>query len=165
MFPPSFFDHFEDRLNLAVHDINTDIEMGRLSDLRDRLVSLPGVERVALHIGGGADVTMGGQTSNIKPNATEDDIRRTLNLNKIDNATRDHMSLTGLKSGAFEAKLAEMRQRIADAQNRGLAKVDAAQVQAEAKVSSAIDGVVSKIDKEVEDSLQEFATFTNGSPE
>ena len=74
------------------------------------------------------------------------------------------MSITGLQSGAFKAKLAEMKQKMVDAQNAGLAKVDAAQVAAAADIDTAIAGVATKIKAEVDDALQEFATFTNGGP-
>lgn len=74
------------------------------------------------------------------------------------------MSITGLQSGAFQAKLAEMKQRMVEKQNSALSRVDAATVAGHAKIDEAISGVEAKISKEIEDSLQEFAQFTNGGP-
>lgn len=74
------------------------------------------------------------------------------------------MSITGLQSGAFEAKLAEIKQRIADKQAQGLAKIDGKIAAGAAKLDEAVDGVNAKIDAEVDAQLAEFAKFTNGGP-
>lgn len=74
------------------------------------------------------------------------------------------MSVTGIQSGAFQAKLAEMRQKLADKQTEALTKVDNAVSSGAAKMNAAIDDVVSKADKEVDAALHEFAQFTNGGP-
>lgn len=77
---------------------------------------------------------------------------------------RESMSITGLQSGAFEAKLAEMRKKIADGQNQALAKIDGAVTEGNAKIDAAAEGVKAKVTKEIEDALQEFALTTNGGP-
>lgn len=130
---------------------------GELWELVDEMNDLPGV--LSMSIGHTKRfLHLADRTVEVPLTATADEIRAALQ----DKTT---MSITGLQSGAFQAKLAEMKQKIAEAQNQGLAKVEAAQSQAAAKVSAAIDGVVAKVDKEVEDALQEFAQFTNGGPE
>lgn len=49
MFPPSFFDHLEDRLNLAVYDTNEEYRMNiRLRDLALSRLKTPLPERPAL---------------------------------------------------------------------------------------------------------------------
>lgn len=75
------------------------------------------------------------------------------------------MSITGLQSGAFQAKLAEMKRKLMEKQNEGLAKIEGAEQQAAAKIDQATTGAASKIDQEVTQALQEFAEFTNGGPE
>jgi hypothetical protein len=74
------------------------------------------------------------------------------------------MSVTGIQSGAFEAKLAEMRKKLADRMTQGLHKMDVAAESGAAKMDAAVDGVVAKVDKEIEDKLHEFASLTNGGP-
>lgn len=74
------------------------------------------------------------------------------------------MSITGLQSGAFQAKLAEMRQKVADSQNKGLAKIDAAVTAGVAEMDAAAEGAAAKANKEIADALQEFGLTTNGGP-
>ena len=74
------------------------------------------------------------------------------------------MSITGIQSGVFEAKLADMRKKLADRINQGLTKIDGAAEAGAVKMEAAVDGVVAKLDAEIEDKLQEFATMTNGGP-
>lgn len=132
MFPPSFFEHLEDRLNLAVYDTNEEYRMNiRLRDLALSRLKTPLPERPIL-----------APLSSEKPK----------------------MSVTGLTSGAFQAKLAEMRQKIADRQAQALTKIDSAVASGGAKMDAAVDEVVAKADKEVDAALHEFATFTNGGP-
>lgn len=74
------------------------------------------------------------------------------------------MSVTGIQSGAFEAKLAAMRQKLSDRLNQGLTKIDGAAEAGAARMDAAVDGIVAQVDKEIADKLQEFATLTNGGP-
>lgn len=85
-------------------------------------------------------------------------------MNKSAVIERKPMSITGIQSGAFQAKLAEMRQKIADKQTEALTKIDGAVASGAAKMHAAVDGVIAKADKEVDDALHEFAQFTNGGP-
>lgn len=73
-------------------------------------------------------------------------------------------NVTGIQSGAFKSKLAEMRQKIADKQTEALSKIDGAVSSGAAKMNAAVDEVISKADREVDAALHEFATFTNGGP-
>jgi hypothetical protein len=79
-------------------------------------------------------------------------------------AEKSTMSVTGIQSGAFEAKLADMRKKLSDRLTQGLSKIDGAAEAGAAKMDAAVDGIVAKVDKEIEDKLQEFATLTNGGP-
>lgn len=73
-------------------------------------------------------------------------------------------NITGLLSGAFKDKLAEMRLKIADRQKQALAKIDGAVVNGAAKMEAAADDVARKVDQEISAALQEFAIHTNGGP-
>jgi hypothetical protein len=115
--PQSFLDALEDRLNLAVFDINESHRMG-----------LP-------------------------------------DAGSIWNNEQEQMSITGLKSGAFQDSLAAMRQRLIDKQAAGVAVIHTAAATAEAQINEAVTNAESKVTKEVADALQEFAQFTNGGPE
>lgn len=74
------------------------------------------------------------------------------------------MSITGIQSGAFEAKLEAMRKKLSDRLNQGLTKIDGAAEAGAAKMDAAVDNIVAKVDAEIEDKLQEFATLSNGGP-
>lgn len=137
MFAPSFWDHLEDRLNLAVFDTNQEIRQMNLR-LRDLALS---------------------REKHVTPLPAAQPI-----VQPIQTTEKPKMSVTGLQSGAFKAKLAEMKQKMLDAQNQGLAQVDAAQTEAKNEIDTAIAGVASKIKSEVADALQEFSEFTNGGP-
>jgi hypothetical protein len=78
--------------------------------------------------------------------------------------TETFMSITGIQSGAFEAKLADMRKKLTDRLNQGLTKIDGAAEAGAVKMEAAVDNVIAKVDAEIEDKLQEFATLTNGGP-
>lgn len=74
------------------------------------------------------------------------------------------MSITGIQSGAFEAKLEAMRKKLSDRLNHGLTKIDGAAEAGAAKMDAAVDNIVAKVDAEIDDKLQEFAQMTNGGP-
>lgn len=85
-------------------------------------------------------------------------------LRRVTEPESNPMSVTGLQAGAFEAKLAEMKQKMVEKQNASLAKMDSAAETAAAKMEAAANGVVEKFEKGVEEQLAEFAQFTNGGP-
>lgn len=172
MFPPSFFEQLEDRLNLAVFDTNAEFRMQKSFDTlkisKDELQKqIDAGDKEA----GTTDKTTRweGETLIVDWPATPTtvtEISPSVAIKTTTTTTRQQsMSITGMQSGAFQAKLAEMKQKMIAAQNAGLAKIDAAQTAAAAKVDAAVTGVASKIDSEVSDALHEFAQFTNGAPE
>ncbi len=73
-------------------------------------------------------------------------------------------NITGLVGGAFQAKLAEMRVKIADRQKVALARIDGAVVSGASRIEAAADDVAQKVDKEISAALQEFSQFSNGGP-
>lgn len=152
-------------LKADVAEINTDFRMGAY-DLKQALRHIPGADRLTIeHSGNGNQVvSIGDRRVEVGPMATNEDIERAL-ANPWAEPKRQNMSITGLKSGAFEAKLAEMKQKLIDKQMQGLAKIDGAERAAAVKIDAATSGAAAKIDKEVEDALAEFAAFTNGGPE
>lgn len=78
--------------------------------------------------------------------------------------TKPMSNVTGIQPGAFQNKLTEMRQKIADKQTEALSKIDGAVTSGAAKMNAAVDDVITKADKEVDAALHEFAQFTNGGP-
>ncbi len=125
---------------------------------------LPGVNFVLDYAPNGHEViTVGEQRFEITPAASDDEIRVRI-ANPFIPTENIQMSITGLQSGAFQAKLAEMRQKIADKQTQALAKIDGTVSDGLAKLEAAADGAATKAQKEIDDALQEFAEHTNGGP-
>lgn len=83
-------------------------------------------------------------------------------IDELKPVEKPSMSITGLQSGAFQAKLAEMRKKMSDIQTAGLAEIDAAVTQGAAELDAAAKSAAAKAKSEVADALQEFAKFTNG---
>jgi hypothetical protein len=77
---------------------------------------------------------------------------------------KPQMSITGLQGGVLKAKLSEIKQNAQKRLADGIAKIEDAHTSGLARVDAEMDGVVKKINKEIDDQLQEFAEFTNGGP-
>lgn len=108
---------------------------------------------------------VGDRQIEISPMASNEEIRAALQNPWIPTRnTKVSMSITGLQQGAFAAKLADLKKKMSDKQNAGIAQIDSAITAAAQKVDDAVAGVNAKIDAEVSNSLQEFAQFTNGGP-
>ena len=80
---------------------------------------------------------------------------------KTENTT---LSITGYEPGAIRAKLATLKEDGRKRREQALAKLEDAGKKHE-DVSAEIERGASQIEKEAEDALQEFASFTNGAPE
>ena len=147
-------------LTAAVAETNTDIAMG-VWQLRQALSHVPGINRLTMaNTGHGTQILqLGDRMVEVAGSATTQDIEQALA-----NPWIKPMSITGLTSGAFQAKLAEMKQKMLDKQAAGLAKMDSAVSEGAAKLEAATDGVIAKIGNEIDDQLAEFAQFTNGGP-
>ncbi len=125
---------------------------------------LPGVNFALDYAPNGNEViTVGDERFEISPAASDDEIKIRI-ANPFIPTANIQMSITGLQSGAFQAKLAEMRQKIADKQAQALAKIDGTVTDGLARLEAAADGATAKAHKEIEDALQEFAEHTNGGP-
>jgi hypothetical protein len=72
-------------------------------------------------------------------------------------------SLTGLQPGAIRAKLDALKLKAAERRAQAMAKLDGADTKL-ASVDTAIEQYAARIEKEADDGLAEFATFTNGGP-
>ena len=72
-------------------------------------------------------------------------------------------SLTGLQPGAIRAKLDALKLKAAERRAQAMAKLDGADTKL-ASVDIAIEQYAARIEKEADDGLAEFATFTNGGP-
>lgn len=146
--------------------------MGTTSDLRNYLGDDTAKVRFGLFK---KIVTVGGKTIEVSQSATNEEVAQALK----GSAMTDQLpaveiapkavdgpigNITGIQSGLFEAKMAELKKKLADRINGGLAKIDKAGENGAAKMDAAVDGIIAKVDKEIEDKLQEFATLTNGGP-
>ncbi len=151
-----------------VHDINAEYAMpDRAMRKARRLhlkVLLQGVNFTLDYAPNGHEViTVGEQRFEISPAASDDEIRARI-ANPFIPTENIQMSITGLQSGAFQSKLAEMRQKIAEKQAQALAKIDGTVTDGLARIEAAAAGATAKATKEIEDALQEFAEHTNGGP-
>lgn len=163
MIPLSILDNLEDSLKLATIDENWKLRVGRQTELREKF-NAP--DLTVRQQGPFQIINLEGHEITIGAYATDGQIEAEINrVRNVEPKETKGMSITGLQSGAFQAKLAELRKRVAGAQDQALTKIDGAVVSGEAKINEAASGVVAKVDREVADALQEFATFTNGGPE
>lgn len=170
------FQKYARELSQAVFDLSQET-MGATTDLRTRL----GNDKVNIRFGNNRKfVSMGETTVELHMSAGDDEVARALNIEKINGTAETPTELpkvdiapavqvassniTGLQSGAFQAKLVEMRQKIADRQKQALAKIDSAVVTGAAKMDAAAEDVAVKVGKEISAALQEFAQHSNGGP-
>jgi hypothetical protein len=156
-------DALEDSLSLALIDENWKLRVGRQAELRARF-NAPGLTiRQMGHFQvinlDGHEITIGSMATDEQIAAEIERIRGRQKPNE-----KPKMSITGIEPGIFEAKIAEMKKKLADRLNGGLAKIDSAAEAGAVKMEAAVDGVVAKVDKDIEDKLAEFAQFTNGGP-
>jgi hypothetical protein len=135
-------------------------------ELKAALTDVSGVEDLTISYAsnGNQVIHIGDKAVEVGPMASNDEIRLALQNPFVRTENTKIMSITGLQSGAFQAKLAEMRQKIADSQAKGLAKIDAAVTAGAAELDAAADGAAAKANKEIADALQEFGLTTNGGP-
>lgn len=141
--------------------------MGVHDRLRQILNNISGVESLTVTESQDRQrmtIEIGGRTADVPVEATDNEIRAAFRLPPIDYAETPSMSVTGLQSGAFQAKLAEMRAKMANKQTEALGKIDAAVTAGGAQMDDAVNGVTAKVDKEIADALQEFSFTTNGGP-
>lgn len=153
-------------LTAAVRELRRE-KMGATTDLRNSL----GEDSLRVRFGSNKKfVTMGDTTVELDATATDDEVARALNLEKIDKAVvqpsteKPNMSVSGLAPGILQAKLAELRQRGQERLAQGVAKIDAAHSAGLSKIDAAADEAAKKIDAEIDSTLHEFAESTNGGP-
>lgn len=113
--------------------------------------------------GGNQVFHIGDRSVEVSPMASNDEIKAAF-LNPFIPTANTKMSITGIQQGAFQSKLAEMRQKMADKQAAALAKIDSTVNDGMAKLEEAASSATAKAQREIDDALQEFSTFTNGGP-
>ena len=158
-------DWFAARLSLAVYDTRRETPEMSVFELKQALHDIPGIDTLTMGYApnGNQLITLGDKQLEVGPMASNDEIRTAL-LNPFVRTENTTLSITGLQQGAFQAKLAEMRQKIANSQAAGLAKIDAAVTAGAAELDAAAEGAAAKANKEIADALQEFGLTTNGGP-
>lgn len=163
-----FLYRFEDEVNRARHEINE--KHMSLAEVKARLAHIAGIDGLKVEATPRGDeiYTLGDVTA-IVPRGNDRDSMIYLEQ-KLSNpfeqpkTEQKSMSITGIEPGIFEAKMAQMKKKLTDRLNGGLAKIDTAAEAGAVKMEAAVDGVVAKVDKEIDDKLAEFAQFTNGGP-
>ena len=156
----------ERRLEIATEEVRRITPEMSADELRDALKGMPGSEGLTIGYApnGNQLVTMDGKTIEVGPMASNGEILAALQNPFVPTRNTQLMSITGIQSGAFQAKLAEMRQKMADQQAQALAKIDGAVAAGGAQLHAATDGAVAKVNSEVADALHEFGLTTNGGP-
>ncbi|MCK1479313.1 hypothetical protein IVB27_32385 [Bradyrhizobium sp. 197] len=133
-------------------------------DLREAFRDIPGVEtlQVSRAENGNQIITIENRSVEVGPMASNDEIRFAL-LNPWIRTENTRMSITGYEPGTIQAKLADIKQKAADRRAASMAKLDAALAKT-ATVDDQLEAEASRIEKEADAALHEFAAFTNGSP-
>lgn len=162
-------DWFAARLSIAVYETN---KLGPMSiqDIIEFLKpEVPGADGLSMTYAANQNQVfhIGDKSVEVSPMASNEEIKAAFLSPWIPTANTkvEIMSITGIQSGAFQSKLAEMRQKMGDKQASALAKIDNTVTAGMAQLDAAADNAATKAQKEIDDALQEFATFTNGGPE
>lgn len=105
---------------------------------------------------------VGDKIIEIGPMASTDEIRTAIQ-NPTIRTENTKVSITGYEPGSIKAKLEALKTAGKQRRDAALAKLDEAGSRHEA-VSAEIEVIAKAIEKEADDALAEFATFTNGAP-
>lgn len=149
------------RLSIATYDVNRTTPEMSFRELQTRFPELTGLSYAA---NGNQILHTADRTLEVGPMASDDEIGVALQNPFVRTENTKIMSITGLQQGAFQAKLAEMRQKVADSQANGLTKIDRVVTAGIAELDAAAEGAAAKANKEIADALQEFGLTTNGGP-
>lgn len=147
-FPPSFFDHLSDRLQLAVYDTNQELRTRRLTGL---------LREAEMNIR--LRDLMASREKHTTPLPLVE-----MNMPASPVTERKPMSVLGMPGGQIEAAIEKAKQRLVAKHAEGLAKIEGATSSAEAKIEGVTANLAAKIEKEIEDQVSGFVTLTNGGP-
>lgn len=133
-------------------------------ELKQALRDLPGIETLTISYAGNGNqlVTIGDQTAEVGPMASNEEIRLAF-LNPFIRTENTKMSISGYEPGAIRARLEALKKAGKDRRDAAIAKLDEAGKKHEA-VSEEIERVAGQLEKEADAALQEFAEFSNGGP-
>lgn len=134
-------------------------------ELRKSLRDIPGADGLTIGYAanGNQVVTIGDRSVEVGPMARHEEIRLALQSSFVRTESAS-VSVSGYEPGSIRARLDALKQAGKSRRDAALAKLEAAGRKHEA-VSAEIERVASQIEKEADDALQEFSSFTNGSPE
>ena len=135
-----------------------------ISDLREALSDIPGARDLTLGYGadGNQVVTIGDRSVEVGPMASNEEIRDALQSPSV--TEKPLMTISGYEPGSIREKLSALKEKGRQRRDAALAKLDDAGKKHEA-VSEEIEKIAAQIEKEADDALQEFASFTNGGPD
>ena len=174
MLPPSFFEQLSDRLELAVYDTNAEYRM-TLADLKAEIGDVQGVDTLSVRYGDGLQfVTFNGRTTALPEAASIDEIRRALNLQKIDSfiapvafadmaqtAEIPNMVTTGASflANLIRTRQAQVKEQLSKAGNELNAVMDEMEATADAATKQVADAKA-----EVADLKAALGLNSNGEP-
>ncbi len=165
MLPPSFFDALSDRLELAVYDTNAEYQMQR-AEIVAELGDVPGVDTLSVRYGDGLQfVTYNGRTTALPESASIDEIRRALNLQKIDSIIAP-VAFADMAQTAEIPNMATIAEQIRAAKEKiaGARQGAASAVAETAQVANLAAEEVAKLDKMNEELRAELAGLNGGEP-
>jgi len=159
-FSPIRFRRYAADLSHAVYELSR--ESMSIADLRKAMKDIPGANDLTLGYGsnGNQVVRLGDRSVEVGPMASNEEIRGALQ-SPMENS---RMTISGYEPGQIRARLDALKEKGRQRRDVALSKLEQAGKKHEA-VSEEIEKVAAQIEKEADDALQEFASFTNGGPE
>jgi hypothetical protein len=159
------FNWFAARLSIAVEDTR---RLGAMSiqDIREFLKpEIEGADGLSMTYapGGNQVFHIGDKSVEVGPMASNDEIKAAF-LNPFIRTENTRVTVSGYEPGQIKARLDAMKQAGKVRRDAALSKLDAAGKKHE-EVSHYIERIASQVEKEADDAMQEFASFTNGAPE
>jgi hypothetical protein len=157
-------DWFAARLSIAVYDVTRITPEMSAYELQAALKDITGSEQLTISYAqnGNQLIHIGDRTVEVGPMASNDEIRLALQ-NPWIKTENTKVSISGYQPGAIRDRLNALKEKGRQRRDEALSKLDDAGKKHEA-VSAEIEQIASKLEKEADDALQEFAEFSNGGP-
>ena len=134
--------------------------MGAVTNLKSQLGDIPGIETLNVTFGDGfQNITISGRTIQVGAEASIEEIRQALNIQKIDAAFKPTPESTQKPMGTIAEQLKAARAQLAEARQGAANAVSECE-----DASRVVMQEVEKARKEAADLRAEVAGLTNGGP-
>lgn len=153
-------DWFAARLSIAVYDTNNESPEMAIWELRK---AFPGLQTVSTAPNGNQIFNFADKSIEVGPMASNHEIAVALE-NPFIRTENTRMTISGYQPGAIRDRLTALKEAGRKRRDAALTKLEDAGKKHE-DVSAEIERVATQLEKEADDALQEFASFTNGAPE